>query len=473
MAAPSPFGGRMKTSTLLALICTVALSAEAATLTPGPCPAGPLFSLGTATSVVVAFRDTRPAATIFGTPTFAIAGNSITVERRNDGLGGGDACASDSVDLGSLAAGAYELTWNDQMPGGTRTTTYKFFVGLPVSFDDYLQPSVIAPVAPLITGTSVRLIVNWCTLGQAVIGAPVADVTDGTIHVTQGITADSGPLGACALHLIDFGNLPARRYDVAFSRRTVAPTNIFNESAAVAFIVQRPAPSSVCVGLPVAVTVMADGTARLHFEDVRGGYDPAFGPPSVVDIRAGVIKIEQLLADSGNYLLPGAAPTHDICHAEEFNLDVLPAGSYTIDWEYLATLAGNGVYRLESRNEFVWSGSEVLCSDSGKFATDPVVPVAGRPIVLSLTRMYAPGFIAPTTVSIKGNEITVSDYVDTEGPVGPPPSPRCQTTSATLASLPAGEYVVHWKVIDFGITTDVGTFTFAVVAPQGRRRAAR
>jgi len=112
-------------------------------------------------------------------------------------------------------------------------------------------------------------------------------------------------------------------------------------------------------------------------------------------------------------------------------------------------------------------------SCSGTFTIDPPAPVAGKPVVLSLTRLLATNFAGQTSVSISGNEVTIFDYVDNELPPITPLPARCQTASATIASLPAGVYIVHWQVIDFGVPAFASTYALAVAAPQGRRRAAR
>jgi hypothetical protein len=115
----------------------------------------------------------------------------------------------------------------------------------------------------------------------------------------------------------------------------------------------------------------------------------------------------------------------------------------------------------------------MVCAATGRFATDPAAPMAGGPIRISLTRLLGPRFISLASVSISGNEITVSNFIDTEQPPQLPfPPADCQTSSVMLAPLPAGTYRVHWKLIDFGPTFDEGTFTF-VVGPSTRRRSAR
>jgi hypothetical protein len=160
---------------------------------------------------------------------------------------------------------------------------------------------------------------------------------------------------------------------------------------------------------------------------------------------------------------PGDVP----CGQRLVQLGTLSAGYYTVTVRLSTSSPMSGSF-------VVMSGSEGICSDAGAFATDPVVPSAGRPVVLSLMRMTAMIFFAPS-VSVVGNQITVYDNVNTLLPPAPlpyPQLPRCLTTSAAIASLPAGEYVVHWIGVELNRMTDA-TYTFAVVAPQGRRRAAR
>jgi hypothetical protein len=146
----------------------------------------------------------------------------------------------------------------------------------------------------------------------------------------------------------------------------------------------------------------------------------------------------------------------------------LPAGFYSVTIALSTSAPIFGWF-------VVTSPEAATCSDAGAFATNPATPAAGRPVVLSLMRMTASDFLAPS-ISVTGNQITVYDNVNPEVPPAQyplPPQPRCLTTSAAIPSLPAGEYVVHWILVYLGRMTDAGTYTFAVVAPQGRRRAAR
>lgn len=153
------------------------------------------------------------------------------------------------------------------------------------------------------------------------------------------------------------------------------------------------------------------------------------------------------------------------CGQRLVQVGTLPPGYYSVTVRLSTSLPMSGSF-------VVTSPEAATCSDAGAFATEPVTPATGRPVVLSLTRMTAISFLAPS-VSVTGNQITVYDHVNPQQPPAPYPLQLCLTTSAAIASLPAGEYVVHWIVIDFNRMTDAGTYTFAVVAPQGRRRAAR
>ncbi|HEV2719927.1 MAG TPA: hypothetical protein VG323_07885, partial [Thermoanaerobaculia bacterium] len=89
-------------------------------------------------------------------------------------------------------------------------------------------------------------------------------------------------------------------------------------------------------------------------------------------------------------------------------------------------------------------------------------------ITLSLNRTPGPPTIAPTTATVEGNVITVTDYVDS---LGPPPPPQCMMTSVNVGALPPGDYTVNWYAQDIGPTILLGTFRF-VVQPS-RMRAVR
>ncbi|HEX7680608.1 MAG TPA: hypothetical protein VF713_20915 [Thermoanaerobaculia bacterium] len=200
---------------------------------------------------------------------------------------------------------------------------------------------------------------------------------------------------------------------------------------------------------------------------------PVAGQPVALSYSApylGFIQAPSLAIDGNQITID--QPT---VHADPASLGDIPCGQRLVQ---LGTLPA-GYYSVTVRlsTSSPMSGSFIVtaaasCSD-GAFTIDPLAPVAGKPVVLSLTRLLATNFAGQTSVSISGNEVTVSDYVDNELPPITPLPARCQTASATIASLPAGTYIVHWKVIDFGVPTFDGTYALAVVAPQGRRRAAR
>jgi hypothetical protein len=201
---------------------------------------------------------------------------------------------------------------------------------------------------------------------------------------------------------------------------------------------------------------------------------PVAGQPIALSYSApylGFIQAPSLAIDGNQITID--QPT---VHADPASLGDIPCGQRLVQVGTLPPGYYSVTVRLSTSapisGSFIVTSAAPSCSD-GMFTTDPLAPVAGKPVVLSLTRLLATNFAGQTGVSISGNEITVSDYVDNELPPITPLPARCQTASATIASLPAGAYIVHWKVIDFGVPSDAGTYTFAVVAPQGRRRAAR
>jgi hypothetical protein len=195
----------------------------------------------------------------------------------------------------------------------------------------------------------------------------------------------------------------------------------------------------------------------------------SYSAPYLGFIQAPSVAIDgnRITIDQPTVHADPASPGDVPCGQGLVQLGTLSAGYYTVTVRLSTSSPMSGSF-------VVISGSEGLCSDAGAFATDPVTPTAGRPLVLSFMRI-TPLFFSASSFSVIGNQITVYDYVSFIVPPLPYPVPlRCVTTSAAIASLPAGEYVVHWIVVGLnGGGTDAGTYTFAVVAPEGRRRAAR
>ncbi|HXA18415.1 MAG TPA: hypothetical protein VN380_15580 [Thermoanaerobaculia bacterium] len=153
------------------------------------------------------------------------------------------------------------------------------------------------------------------------------------------------------------------------------------------------------------------------------------------------------------------------CGQRTVQVGTLPPGYYSVTVRLSTSSPMSGSF-------IVTSPEAATCSEVGAFATEPTTPVTGRPVVLSFKRLTAISFLAPS-VSVIGNQITVYDHVNPQQPPAPYPQQLCLTTSAAIASLPAGDYVVHWIVVDFNRMTDAGTYTFSVVPPPARRRAAR
>jgi hypothetical protein len=191
-----------------------------------------------------------------------------------------------------------------------------------------------------------------------------------------------------------------------------------------------------------------------------------YSAPYLGFIQAPTVSMSgrQIMIDQPNVHADPASPGQIPCGERTIEVGALTAGYYDVNIHLSAAPSMS--------SSFIVTSAAASCSD-GTFTIDPLAPVAGKPVVLSLTRFLATNFAGQTSVSISGNEVTVFDYVDNELPPITPLPARCQTASATIASLPAGTYIVHWQVIDFGVPTFAGTSAFAVVAPQGRRRAAR
>jgi len=344
--------------------------------------------------------------------------------------------------------------------------------GVRVSFSDFRQPNLMAVVPPLVPGSPVRFVVNYSVVGGWTIAPPVGEVHGNEIAIAQTVTK-GGP-DESALYLLDFGPLPAGTYHATIAQSVHVDAGVFTNAGDDTFIVQSPPPSSACSSAPqvnhptIAVTRTATGTAHLHYEEVRGGYSPVWGPPSVVGLSSGGIGIEQLLTDTFDYTRLGAPPLRLLCHAEDLDLGVLPAGTYGVGWTTVATLGGSGHYQLVQGGTFVWSGSEMLCSST------PVLSVS-QGVTLSLKRVTGAPTIGPATATVDGNVITVTDFIDTEVPPPPgyvPPPPSCMTTSVNVGPLPPNDYTVNWYVQDFGPPKMLlGTYRF--VLPPTRVRAVR
>jgi len=462
-----------------------AVPSFAVTVTPGRCPdAAPKFTIGPSLHVVVTLTETLPMAVDYGAPAFTMQGNRITVQRTIAPVSADEVCVADSVDLGALSAGQYELTWTDLGFRAPRVMTYSFVVGTRVTLAEYRKPVVIlAPVPPVLPGSPVRLVLDY---GPFVSSAapPVASVRGDTIEVTA-TDVDSGPMGPTTLYLVDLGPLAEGTYHLALTRNYLMGTRIYQSFYSTTFLVQSPPPSAPCGSVPsakiplIAVTRTAAGTAQLHFEERRQGYAPAWGPPSVVAIMPNYIAtqnigiyIEQPLTDTFDYTKLGAPPTHDTCHGEDIDLGVLAAGTYAFSWRAIATLGGVGPYALVGGGAFDWNGSEMTCSTTPVFSTSPG-------LTLSLQRMIITRTFAPTKVEIKGNVITVTDYQAGSPVPDTQFFPLCVTSRVTVGPLAPGEYVVNWQAVpgrgplpgEFLPPEAIGTYRFTV--PAGRARPAR
>ncbi len=345
--------------------------------------------------------------------------------------------------------------------------------GTRVSFSDFRQPNLMAPVSPLVPGSPVRIVVNYSVIGNWTIAPPVAELHGDEITITQTVTK-GGPDGS-ALYLLDFGALPPGTYHATIAQSVQVDGNVFANAGEDTFIVQSPPPSSPCAGASppldhplVSVTRTPAGTAHLHYEAADTGYSPVRGLPSVVAVGTRAVGIEQSLTDVFDYMRAGGPPLRLTCHAEELDLGVLPAGLYEVSWTTLAKLGGSGPYALVQGGSFYWTGSVMLCSSTPALSVSPG-------IMLSLTRTPSPGTIMPTTATVSGNVITVTDYIDTEGPppLGQPvPPPTCSTTSANVGPLPPGDYTVNWYVQDVMMPKSLlGSYRIAV--PTSRVRAVR
>jgi len=445
----------------VALLLQASIGFAATTVTPGPCGnSAPVFSVVADAHHIIALTESLPEGS-YGAPTFTISGNTIEVHRAVAPTSVNEACVTDSVDLGTLAAGAYHLVWTDVMPVA-RTSTFDFAVGsnVAVGTTGFLQPADFQALPPLTPTSPVRIVTNYCAMNTKV-AAGVANVHGSSIDIDESIV-DGAPLQCEQLY--DLGLLPAGKY-TATLRQTVVGAGGSTQTYTQHFIVQQPSPTASCDPANVSiypiirVTPTAAGTAHLHFEAPYGGHAPQLGTPAVGRVETAAFRqivVYQILSDT-------AGPTTQVlCHAEDLDLGALAAGTYQLEWEF----GGSGVGTVQG-GAFMWSGTSMQCSTTPQFSTFPAPASSMSPTTLLLSRLGSPPHNAPTKATVSGNVISVSDFIGTEispPPNGPLPPPSCVTSSVTVGPLAPDAYSVKWRDVDlvFPRTYDVGTFALAV-----------
>ena len=440
----------MKRSLFLLLLC-ISASRTALAVTCGG------FSIVPAGHVVVKYSSPIAAGASRSTPLVSMSGNAITVTRT---LSGGSAtdvsCVDDTVDLGTLAAGRFDLTWNDNVNLTTNRSTFTLFAGAPVA-GDVSDISVLPPTLP---GHPVRLAVKNCSEIPAVAYRSGKD-----IRVSQ--YAYGLP---CKLSVIDVGVLPEATYDVT---ATFASTEGVNYTTSFAFIVQQPAPPSACRGT-FSVTRSPSGTARLHFENTYQGYTPVFGEPAVTELadfpRAWPpsVTVVQPITDSADSAASGAPPASTVCQAEELDLGPLPDGTYDFRWYNQLSVNGADLgLRPVPPYGFLLQNGRVQCTSVPELQM-PSPALEGVPFFVGMN-LLAGAWQVGSKVTVSGHTITVDLSTFYEGPGDK--LTTCQTYGAAIGALPAGDYTVVWRDVGHALWT-MATGHLTVARPT-RQRAAR
>lgn len=424
------------------------------------------FSIDPSPHVVVRYSAPLASGATHSTPAVSRNGFDVAVTRNiSDGSSVDTACVDDTIDLGALTGGRYNVTWNDNSAFSAQRAQFSFVVGAVSS--GYLVKTTMVP--PGVPDQPVRL-----ELMGLASTPPVAYVAGTNLNVVQYGTGGS----SSSLYVLDFGPLPEARYDV--TTRHFPGTDRADETFS--FIVQQPAPSSAC-GQGMSVTRTYEGTTHLHYEESFPGYLPTFGPPTVTELITTEpsgwysILVEQPVTDAADRTQPGAAPAQSVCHAEDIDLGVIPDGNYSFRWSDMVSVAGARAAAADwgSLSAFQWDRGSVLCTDKSTLLVPPVV-IAGEPFRVVRAVLDDASDVS-LNVARNGSVITVTEYLFHGGPlpVGPP---GCFRPTATIDALPPGQYTLIWndsappdpRLLNPHIETVSTTLT--ATAPT-RQRAAR
>ncbi|HEV8431888.1 MAG TPA: hypothetical protein VGR95_00645 [Thermoanaerobaculia bacterium] len=397
------------------------------------------FSVVPADHVLVKYSAPLATGATHSVPAVSVMGTEVTVTRNvSGGSSTGESCVDDMADLGSLGAGRFNLTWNDNVDLTSRRSSFTFFVGAPAT-GTVDTTSVLPPALP---GQSVRLEVNACSLSPA-----VAYLSGNDINISQ-----FGAGSTCRLYVLDFGPLPAATYNVTTTRVDA----MFSPpaSSSFRFVVQQPAATSPCSD-ESSVTRTAQGTARLHYEHSTMGYSPTFGFPTVTDISKyvdpinpgaawPVITVIQQVADTADSSKAATGATA-ICHGEDLDLGTPDEGFNEIRWyDQISVYGFNTGFRYSDFIAFRWVNGSVQCSTFPRAITPS--PAYEGTIKLGVT--FIGGFAFAVTSKVSGQTITLDlTPVPWEGPLPPSPPDWCSTYETNLTTLSAGEYTVIWRLL--------------------------
>jgi|GEM_PF-4644745 len=421
------------------------------------------FSIVPADHVLVRYSAPLATGATHSVPAVSVMGTEVTVTRNvSGGSSTEESCVDDMADLGSLGAGRFNLIWNDNVNLIARRSTFTFFVGAPAT--GTVDTTSVLP--PALTGQSVRLEVNACSLSPA-----VAYLSGSDIYISQ-----FGAGSACRLSVLDFGPLPAATYTVTTTR--VEAMFGVPASSSFRFVVQQPAGTSPCSG-ESSVTRTEQGTARLHYEHSTAGYTPTFGFPTVTDISRyvdpnyqsawPVITVIQPVADTADSSKAGGSTP--ICHGEDLDLGTPEEGLNEIRWYDQVSVYGfNSGFRYTDFLAFRWVNGSVQCSTFPR----AIVPSPAYEGTIKLGVTFIGGFAYAVTSKVSGQTITLDlKPLPWEGPLPPFPPDWCSTYDTQLTTLSAGEYTVIWRLVtSAGVPDHTLTTAHLTVVKPTRQRAA-
>lgn len=408
--------------------------------------------------VVIKYSAPLATGATRSTPLVSISNTGISVTRTLSGGSATDSsCVDDTVDLGSLGAGRFNLTWTDNVNFTSQRSSFTFYVGAPqpqpVTSTLLYAVEVLPPAVP---DQPVRLVMN-----SASPAPDVAYVSGNDIHVSQW-----GPAGAHRLSIVDLGILPPGIYNVTES--WAGPNGLATGSFP--FVVQQPEPASACSGR-VSVTRTAAGTSRLRYEDTYYGYNPAFGPPTATSLGwpgipwwPPMFEVRQLIADSAMGT-PYVAPA--FCHGEDLDLGPIADGYHKLFWYDMVSVNGSD-YREQNQQqlEFWTKNGTSQCTTVAEILTPSLAP-EGAPFEVAMDVAILGDQGGVPKVTVAGQIVTL----DTGVPYFEccnDSVPSCHMYKATVNPLPAGEYTLVWRIGGKPVAT-----SHLTVGKLSRQRAAR
>jgi hypothetical protein len=458
-----------------------------------PCAGGttnPLFTVIPGTPTQLKFEHMTTHTLL--EPSVTVNGNGITVFQMPLDVPppplapGGVAlnCNSQTVSLGVLEPGTYNVAWNyGFLSGGVPNSG-------PVVIESHTFSFAVAQTSPCSGGSTNPLFtvafsakeggyrLTFELLDTHTYSTPNVNIAGTTINVTQtplDITPPPLTTAAASLHCnsqtVSLGNLAPGSYSVVWSFTLPSPLPdrgpIVIGSYTHSFSIGGQCSTPIFTPR-IALRRGAAGAWRLRYEHSFLGYVPEFGIPSAS--RSGnTITILQPVNDvvpptGGDGYPP---PPTRFCDTEEVDLPALGAGTYSVEVVYAVATPGlpPAQYSGGSAAGFIIGPSlEVQCTTTRTFSTFPAMPVAGAKATLMSTVMSTSD-IAGTDVVQQGHTLVLTDRLQ----AGAQSAPRCASASATVGPLETGSYSVQWQLSDVAYTDS--PFTFRVVAGLRRHAA--